>query len=125
MATALTAAMGAAVIVAAAPDGAAVLTAVIGVYTLLGIGVAYVTLRDIRTIDRRGIVLGGLGTTELRKRLRTMRTAVAAAAVVLGSALLVLAVPVACAAIFTHFVRSFGRYTIGERYERERLGLDV
>ncbi|MBH1933311.1 hypothetical protein I5Q34_03235 [Streptomyces sp. AV19] len=124
--TALTAAMGAAVVTAAVPDGAAVLTVVLVVYALLGIGVACFTLRDIRTLDRRGVVLGGgLGTAALGKRLRAMRTAVAAAAVVLGSVLLILAVPVACAALFTHLIRSFGRYTIGERHERERLGLDV
>lgn len=122
LAAAVTGAMAVAVIVTSIPDGTTVLAVALGVYALLCGGAACIVTRHIRTVDRFGTT--GAGSRE-QAGLDGRRSVVARAATALTPVFMVLAIPLALGAVLPFFIRSFGRYSVGERYERRRAGLSA
>ncbi|MGK5642148.1 hypothetical protein ACSNOK_28105 [Streptomyces sp. URMC 126] len=103
-----------------AQAGHTVLTVFLVLYALLGSGIAYLTICDIRSVDRLGIT-----AARLRARSPSRRSNAAAKVLkALAGVGMVLALPVAFGVVLPHLIRSFGRYTVGERYERRRIGLE-
>ncbi|MGK5642150.1 hypothetical protein ACSNOK_28115 [Streptomyces sp. URMC 126] len=102
--------------------GRGVLIAFLVVYALLSCYVGYRSVVKIRKADRYGVMSVDDDDT------RPGGGSAVGTAASLGSgcaqALVVFAAPVVFGGTLPHLIRSFGRYTIGERYERRQLGLE-
>ncbi|GHF45711.1 hypothetical protein [Streptomyces morookaense] len=92
------------------------------VYGGLGAGMAFAAIRAIHVLDR----YGHLGrTTRRSRRSHALGVRAASAFTALAQAFVLIAIPAAFGFCFPFFIRSFGRYTPGERFERRQIGLET
>lgn len=119
--SAITGVMAVGITLGVASSGTLALTIFLCVYAVLGGGTVYVAVHGIRTMDRSGIA----GATGRRKRSGGRMGTAAALGSGIAQVLVIFAAPVAVGFSLPYLVRSFGRYAIGERFERKRIGLDA
>ncbi|KNB52985.1 hypothetical protein [Streptomyces caatingaensis] len=100
----------------------AALIAFVSVYGLLSATLGCTTAVKIRRVDRLGVTVA---SHEARKSRFHAWEQKADALLSSCAPVVFIAVPIAFGAALPHFIRSFGRYTIGERVERQKSGLDA
>lgn len=118
--TALSGVMAVGVTLGVGEAGPTLLIVTSSLYAALSLGVGWTTALAIRSADRFGVGSGSFEESRWGVFMGKLDERLAWFAVIL-----VVALPIVFGAMLPLLVRSFGRYTIGERHQRRQLGLDT